>query len=254
MEIEFLTNMRYSLMVREGEMQDWIKQVGELQRYIHDTTSISYDRPKFVPMPGVPSDPEMSGQPSKESGPPSAQITPEIPRPGHSTIDLSSQSNQQANAVLSQTACESSWMEPLKETAIRSAPQPTDLDLAACDVTNTAQESIEVEDLQVLDAIPINISPFKFSDVQPLPSVLTMEHRAPDWDPQDIWLQWENVFNTEVQDGPIPDLENWLDSSLWEESETPSGLTWQSVPLIEDANPDAIQSIVDMESQEMKDA
>lgn len=65
---------------------------------------------------------------------------------------------------------------------------------------------------------------------------LAMTSPTPVADPTNVLLPWTAVEPDEVQEGPIPDLEDYIDSSLWDHENGLSQLDWNSVPLLEQNN------------------
>lgn len=68
----------------------------------------------------------------------------------------------------------------------------------------------------------------------PFPSILTMELLSPLVLPDEyMHLAWRTYDSSEIPAGSIPDLETFLDSSLWEDSRDMAQLDQNSVPPLE---------------------
>ncbi|KAJ4305241.1 hypothetical protein N0V90_000772 [Kalmusia sp. IMI 367209] len=233
MEVDFLTNMRYSLMVSENVMQWWIKELGELQRsHFEKARKPSIERvsilPSVEPLERLPLSIDVSLQQIQASERSTCSNV-------RATIGVESDLEEPYMAeptILLPSSGNNAQAPPLGDI-IYSSPNHS-IHLCSHDAM---MDSFNFENLQLDADMPMDIveldTPLNFWETPTIPIFLTMELPMPIFSSEDANLQWRSNISSELQEGPIPDLDTWLDSSLWEDDQTICGLTWEPMPLIE---------------------
>lgn len=112
------------------------------------------------------------------------------------------------------------------------------------DIENGAVMAIDTDTFKLLDTLFANMLPSS-----PFLSTLTMELPTPVLKPGDALLEWRPIDSSELQEDPIPDLDTFLDPSLWEDSWELSRLNWNSVPLLEQSD----TAVIPLEQEQRSD-
>lgn len=302
MEVEFLSNMRYSLMASSLQWDSWNKQLGKLQEFLHQTpaeparihespdvprSEQQRDPPRIVELPDVPRNNRhmrtcpiielLDGSDDDQRAALPGSTEPAADTIQHTEIPYVQPSSHQSDLDIEMSASNepqplgtklgaglatrdpmgrrSELLHPVEIAALHAERQTTrdllpspstspkafqlaslDLDhdiLPMPDDTQDMDGIITAPNTEALDYIDDPLSKFLASS-PPFPLTLTMELPPPLPNLDDaLLLLWTAQGSDELQEGPIPDLDDYLDLSLWEEGWSSNGLAWESVSLVE---------------------
>ncbi|CAI6336448.1 unnamed protein product [Periconia digitata] len=236
MEVEFLSNMRYSLAVTLQDWDFWLERLGQSQEFLLRKPT---EELRIVELPDIPQndqqtvpsavmDTEMHDISDHESPTDSGNqiskthITPDTEMSDLSDAPLNDVSNPKVHAIA--------------DPNIQGIPNH-EFDMSGNLHPDTSNDSIESEPVMSLNPAAFELIDTSFTSMIPsplFPSTLTMELPTPTLNPDDALLEWRAIDSLELQEGPIPDLDEFLDPSMWiEDTLEVSQLEWNSLPLLE---------------------
>jgi hypothetical protein len=255
MEIEFLSNMRYSLMVQPHSWELWIEQLAELQEFFRQSP---VDVTQTIELPDLP----QGNQSSVSLEVPDTEMrdihVADISLAAHSDtrdatnfniLDFPSPEENDTSAPEMHTNVCSDETLHNGQSDLQIIPSideeslqyklPSVPESERSLQSNVFQDADDMMDL-VTENNPIEFVDRSFADMTfpspPFPSILTMELPPPEPNPEDMLLEWKCIESSQLQEGPIPDLDVFLDPSLWEDGSDLLQLEWNSVLLLEQSD------------------
>jgi hypothetical protein len=245
MGVEFLSNIRYDHMVQPRDWEFWLKRLGELQEFLRQPPA---EPPRVIEILEVPqSDQQIaqSGVPDTEMhdihdaditdiAPSNARNVPDFDIsdvPGPAMNDASDPEMQRSrhDGMKDLPNNDSEFLEDAMTNAL-DGESDMQTSRYSQDIENDASLEIDTYAFEPMDTSFANLLPSP-----PFPSILTMELPPPALIAGDKLLEWRSIDSSELQEGPIPDLDTFLDPSLWEDDWELSQLDPNSVPLLEQA-------------------
>ncbi|OAL43115.1 hypothetical protein IQ07DRAFT_637274 [Pyrenochaeta sp. DS3sAY3a] len=256
MEVEFLSNMRYSLMVHSHSWKAWVEQLEELQEFFRQSpieTARTIELPDLPQgnHPMVPSkgpdiemhdilDAESSLEAGGDMRGAPVYVIPDSPSLEMNDISAPEIPMSYVNACSNGKQRESHFnlqaLPSSDEESLQYMPTSLSESVQSIQTDNISQDADDMIDLMIENGT-IELVDRSFADMTfpspPIPSILTLELPPPEPNPEDIFLEWKSIDSSELQEGPIPDLDSFLDSSLWEVDSEPLQLDWDPVLFLE---------------------